>query len=133
MSASATTATPKRRPDAARVQRVADAARKDVATGFETIRSTAAEMGDRMPALMADLKSGASAGARTVEAWPESTRRMVAAASIGLGAGLILTGAPRLMFGVALLPALAVAFTRLREDGDWTPVISTSSGSLTGN
>lgn len=119
MSAS-TTASPKRRPEAARVQRVADAARKDVATGFETIRTTASEMGDRMPAMMADLKSSATAGARTVESWPESTRRMVAAASIGLGAGLIITGAPRLMFGLALVPALAVAFTRLREDGDAT-------------
>ena len=120
MSASTTATTPKRRPDAASVQRVAEAARKDVATGFETIRSTAADVGDRMPALMADLRSSATAGTRTVEAWPESTRRMVAAASIGLGAGLILTGAPRLMLGVALLPALVVAFTGLREDAGGT-------------
>ncbi len=120
MSASPTTAAPKRRADAARVQRAAEAARKDVVTGLETLRTTAAEVGDRMPALVADLRSGATAGARTVEAWPESTRRMVAAASIGLGAGFILTGAPRLMLGVALLPALAVAFTRLREDSDGT-------------
>lgn len=116
MSASATTAPSSRRADAARVQRVAEAARKDVATGFETIRATAAEVGDRMPGLMADLRSGANAGARTVESWPESTRRMVAAASIGLGAGLIVTGAPRLLLGVALLPALAVAFAGLREE-----------------
>ena len=112
----ASTATPTRSTTSPRETANEDAPR-DVTARFESIRSTAGEVGDRVPGLIDGVRTGAASGMRKVNAWPEQTQRLVAAVSIGLGAGLALAGAPRLVLGVALLPAIAVATTGMRRNG----------------
>lgn len=116
MSASTQTSTASRHAESPRVQRVQMDARREVAATMATLRSTASEAGSRMPELIEGVRAGALDGARTVETWPEPTRRLVAAFSIGLGAGLTIAGAPRVLIGGALLPALAVAATAMRGE-----------------
>ena len=111
---SASTVTPNHPTTARRIETAAEGTRKDITATFESIRSTAGDVGDRVPGLVDGVRNGAAAGAREIDRWPEQTRRLVAAASIGLGAGLAIAGAPRLVLGVALLPAIAVAATGMR-------------------
>ena len=114
---SATTVTPNHRTTAPRIETAAEDTRKDITATFESIRSTAGDVGDRVPGLVDGVRYRAAAGAREIDGWPEQTRRLVAAASIGLGAGLAIAGAPRLLLGAALVPAIAVAVTGLRRAG----------------
>jgi hypothetical protein len=115
MAGSSTTATATRehRPDG---EAGATQARRDVAATFDTIRSKVGDVGDRMPAVIDGVGAGAADGARMVEAWPEAIRRTVAAFSLGLGVGLTVAGAPRLLVGGALLPAVAVAATGMQRE-----------------
>lgn len=103
--------------DAATPESRLDGARRDVATGLETIRSTAGDVGDRVPGLVGGIRSSAAAGTREIEALPEPTRNLIAALSIGLGAGLAIAGAPRLLLGAAFIPAITVALTGMRRTG----------------
>ena len=112
---SASTATPTR--PTSRNESAAEGNRSDITAGLEAIRSTAGDVGERVPGLVDGVRSAAAAGAREVDRWPEPTRRLVAAASLGLGAGLAIAGAPRLVLGVALLPAIAVAATGMARNG----------------
>ncbi len=114
---SATTATPSHRTTSPRIEKVAEGTRKDITATFESIRSTAGDVGDRVPGLVDGVRNRAAAGAREIDGWPEQTRRLVAAASIGLGAGLAIAGAPRLLLGAALVPAILVAVTGMRRAG----------------
>ena len=116
MSAS-TTATATGRPpvhdhddnedDAATLRGSAADAGREVGATVDTVRAAAGNVGERIPDLIRTVRSGASDGARTIQAWPEPTQRLVAAFSLGLCTGLLLAGAPRLLVGAALLPALA--------------------------
>ena len=114
MAVSTETATPSRPHRQADFETAAVNARKEVAATFDTIRSTAGEISGRMPAAIDGVRAGAAEGARTVESWPEATRRTVAAFSVGLGVGLTVAGAPRLLVGGALLPAIAIAATGMQ-------------------
>jgi len=114
---SATTVTPNHRTTAPRIKTAVEDARKDVTTTFESIRSMAGDVGDRVPGLVDDVRTRAAVGAREIDGWPEPTRRLVAAASIGLGAGLAIAGAPRLLVGAGLVPAIVVAVTGMRRAG----------------
>jgi hypothetical protein len=114
---SATTIPANRRTSAPRIKTAAEDTRKDIAATFESIRSTAGDFGERVPGLVDGVRNRAAAGAREIDGWPEQTRRLVAAASIGLGAGLAIGGAPRLLLGAALVPALVVAVTGMRRAG----------------
>jgi hypothetical protein len=87
---------------------------------IETIRATAEDLGERAPEVIDNVRAGALEGARTIGAWPEPTRRVVAAFSVGLGAGLAIAGAPRLFVASALVPAIVVAVTAMREDAERT-------------
>ena len=78
------------------------------------MRSTAGNVGDRLPDVIESVKASATEGARTVRQWPESTQRLAAAFSLGLGVGLTIAGAPRLLVAGSLVPAIAVAATIAR-------------------
>lgn len=114
---SATTVTPNHRTTARRIETAAEDTRKSVTATFESIRTAAGDVGDRVPGLVEDVRNRAATGAREIDGWPEQTRRLVAAASIGLGAGLAIAGAPRLLLGAALVPAIVVAVTGMRRAG----------------
>jgi hypothetical protein len=94
---------------------VADA-RSGLADTMDAVRSTAGTVGDRLPDVIETVKASASEGARTVQAWPEPTQRLAAAFSLGLGVGLTLAGAPRLLVAGSLVPAIAVAATVLARE-----------------
>lgn len=114
---SANTVTPNQPTTSRRIETAAEDTRRDITARFESIRSTAGDVGDRVPGLVDGVRNGAAAGAREIDGWSEQTRRLVAAASIGLGAGLAIAGAPRLVLGVALLPAIAVAVIGISRNG----------------
>jgi hypothetical protein len=106
---SASTASPTLPTPPPRIDTSAEGTGRDITARFESIRSTAGDVGDRVPGLIDGVRNRAASGAREIDGWPEQTRRLVAAVSIGLGAGLTIAGAPRLVLGVAFLPAIAVA------------------------
>ena len=95
-----------------RVQELAASAR-DLAGQIE---DGSARIVDRVPEAVESVRSSAMDAARTVEAMPEPTRRILATLSLGLGAGLYLAGAPRLLTLIALGPALVVGATWLARD-----------------
>ena len=103
-------------PDAdtyeSRVHELAASAR-DLASQIE---DGSARIVDRVPEAVEAVRSGAMDAAKTVEAMPEPTRRILATLSLGLGAGLYLAGAPRLLTLIALSPALVVGGTWLARD-----------------
>ena len=105
-----------RKPDPdtyeSRVQELAASAR-DLASQIE---DGSARLVDRVPAAVDAVRASAVDTARTVEAMPEPTRLMLASLSVGLGAGLFLAGAPRLLTLIAFAPAIAVAGTWMARD-----------------
>ena len=82
-----------------------------VAGAVGTVRSTAEDVGSRMPEVIDTVREGAMEGARTIQAMPDPTQRLVAAFSLGLGVGLSVAGAPRLLVAAAMTPAIVVAAT----------------------
>jgi hypothetical protein len=88
---------------------LAEDARREAAAGLEAFRTAAADAGQRVPELVAAVRDGTTDSVRAVGTWPESTQRLVAVFSVGLGLGLMVAGAPRLLVGGALAPAIAVA------------------------
>ena len=71
---------------------------------------------DRMPEAMESARASALDAARTVDAMPEQTRLVLAALSLGVGAGLYLAGAPRLVTLIAFAPAAVVAGTWMARE-----------------
>jgi hypothetical protein len=88
---------------------LAERARREGAAGLETVRAAAAEAGQRVPEIVSAVRDGTAESVRTVGTWPEATQRLFAVFSVGLGLGLMIAGAPRLLVGGALAPAIAVA------------------------
>jgi hypothetical protein len=93
----------------AEAREAADDARSSLADTMDAVRSTAGSVGDRLPEVIDTVKTSATDGARAVQSWPDSTQRLAAAFSLGLGVGLTLAGAPRLLIAGALVPAVVVA------------------------
>lgn len=77
------------------------------------VRTTVDEASDRLPEAIDTVRMGAIDGARTIQAMPDPTQRLVAAFSLGLGLGLSIAGAPRLVVAATLAPAMVVAATIL--------------------
>jgi hypothetical protein len=86
------------------------------------VEDSSARLVDRVPEAVEAVRDGAREAARTVEAMPDPTRRLLATLSIGLGAGLYLAGAPRLLTLLAFAPALVVAGTWMARDSSRPPV-----------
>jgi hypothetical protein len=91
------------------------------ADAIDAIRSTAGGVGERLPQVIDAVRVGASESTRTVQSWPQPAQRLLAAFSLGLGVGLTLGGAPRLLVTGALLPALAVAAVTASQDVSRVP------------
>ena len=64
---SATTATPSHRTTSPRIEKAAEGTRKDITATFESIRSTAGDVGDRVPGLVDGARTRAAAGAREID------------------------------------------------------------------
>jgi methyl-accepting chemotaxis protein len=84
-----------------------------VKTGVDSVVSGASQVAERLPDLAGEARSGAASTAQTFEAMSDPTLQVVAAASLGFGTALFLTGAPRLITFVALAPAIFAAGTMI--------------------
>jgi hypothetical protein len=69
------------------------------------VRSGVALLLTRMPATMRATRVRAHGTTTALQTLPDPTLRWLAATSVGLGAGLHLAGAPRLVTAVGLAPA----------------------------
>ena len=94
---------------------VADAGER-VSGAIDVVRSTADQVGDRLPDVIDTVRGGAVEGTRTIQAMPDATQRLLAAFSLGLGVGLSVAGAPRLVVLATLAPAMVVAGTMLARE-----------------
>ncbi len=103
-------------PDTAGAPAMAAGGRREAEAGIDTIRAAAADLGERMPELFDTVRTGAADGARAIQAWPEPNQRLLAVFSAGVGVGLMIAGAPRLLVAGALLPAFAVAASTMGRE-----------------
>jgi hypothetical protein len=85
------------------------------------LRATADQVGQRVPAIAQTVRIGALDGAHTIQAMPDTSQRMLAAFSLGLGVGLSIAGAPRLLVAATLVPAMVVVATIVGRDGSTLP------------
>lgn len=90
--------------DAARdaVEEIADATRSRV----DQIRGALEGAVEHVPEVIEGARTGAEQTAGKLQALPAANLRLLAAASVGLAAGLHLAGAPRLVTLAAIAPAL---------------------------
>jgi hypothetical protein len=82
------------------VRRISDA--------IELARRGAITVIERVPGTVRATRAGAHGMTTALQTLPDSTLRWIAATSVGLGAGLRLAGAPRLVSAAGAAPALIV-------------------------
>ena len=85
-----------------------DDARAGLGETVEAVRATADSVGERVPEAIETVRANARQGLDTMRSWPEPTRKLAATFSVGLGIGLAVAGAPRLVVAVSLVPAIIV-------------------------
>ena len=95
--------------DAAAERTLASDAAHRVSDAVGALRATANQVGDRIPVVIDTVRDGAVESARTIKALPEPRQRHLAAFSLGLGLGLLISGAPRVIVAATLAPAMFVA------------------------
>ena len=106
-----TSAEPQRRPPptlvpvVGRRTRIRSAARR-ASGAIETAGTRAAPLIARASRTMTATRDGARGSTRALQELPDSTLRWLAAASVGLGAGLYLAGAPRVISAAGVSPAV---------------------------
>lgn len=110
--------------DAAGHVRAAAASAADAAPEvISKLRSGVDEVADRLPDALDAARTGAVATADSLRQMPEPQLRVLAALSVGMGVGLYVAGAPRLVTMAAFAPALLAGITvalnqpRLRATG----------------
>ncbi len=83
----------------------------------DVVRATADRAGEQIPPIVEGVRDGALEGARTIQALPDPSQRLLAAFSLGLGVGLSIAGAPRLVVAATVAPAILVAATIVVREG----------------
>jgi hypothetical protein len=103
-------------------------ARRQIAGGASAARAGARALLDRLPGTVRATRVGANGATSALQALPDSTLRWLAAGSVGMGAGLFLAGAPRVVVAAGVVPALAMGAAALArpshpvEKADVTPL-----------
>jgi hypothetical protein len=80
------------------------------------LRATADRVSDLIPVVAEAVRDGARESARTIKAMPDAGQWLVAAFSAGLGVGLSVSGAPRIVVAATLVPAVFVASTIISRE-----------------
>ena len=80
------------------------------------IRGGVDGVAERIPDALEAARTGATATADSLREMPQPTLRVLAALSIGMGLGLFLAGAPRLVTAAAFTPALLAGLTVLANE-----------------
>ncbi|MGD0018633.1 MAG: hypothetical protein ABSD62_05210 [Candidatus Limnocylindrales bacterium] len=100
-----------------RVRSAIDQARTEVSEAIGHVpeiagqaRDRAEHVADRLPGAFDSIRSGAESTVTRLQTMPDSALRLLAAASLGLGAGLRLAGAPRLVTLAGFAPASILGF-----------------------
>src|SRR5512140_24849 len=75
---------------------------------FSAARSSLSTLVGRIPGALGATTAGAREAARALQALPDPTLRWLAAGSVGLGAGLFITGKPRFVVAAGVAPAIAL-------------------------
>ena len=88
---------------------LATKAQDGVAAALAGARATADEVGARLPGIASAGAEGAAESVRMLQELPDPRLALLGAFSLGVGAGLWMAGAPRLITLAALSPALLVA------------------------
>ncbi len=88
------------------------------------MRDTAERAAARLPEVAANAQVAARDTQRALETMPSQALVVGTTFSLGLAAGLFIGGANRLLVGLALAPAGAMAMTMLGRDDDSTSVAS---------
>ena len=97
----------RRRPD-----RLASAMRHLAGTA-SAARARGGVILDRLPGTVRATRGGANGATGALQTLPDSTLRWLAAGSVGVGAGLFLAGAPRVVIAAGIAPALAMGAAAL--------------------
>jgi hypothetical protein len=82
-----------------------------------------------VPGTIQATLAGAHGTTSALRALPDPTLRWLAAGSVGLGAGLSLAGAPRLVVAAGVAPALIVGAAMALRQGE--PVVSRGDVTVT--
>jgi hypothetical protein len=90
------------------------------------VRTTAERAAARLPEVAANAQVAARDTQRTLETMPSQALVVGTSFSLGLAAGLFIGGANRLLVGLALAPAGAMAMTILGRESD-TPSAVTAA------
>ena len=88
-------------------------AMRRVSGAASAVRAGAGMLLDRVPGTVRATRVGASDATSALQTLPDSTLRWLAAGSVGLGAGLFLAGAPRVVIAAGVAPALAMGAAAL--------------------
>jgi hypothetical protein len=80
-----------------------------VSGSIKVARDGVASLVAHAPRIVDATRSGARATTRALQTLPDATLRPLAASSIGLGAGLYVSGKRRLAFVAGVAPAVAMA------------------------
>jgi hypothetical protein len=89
-------------------------------------RRRAGEVADRLPGAFSHVRAGAENAVTRLQTLPDSGLRLLAAVSLGLGAGLRLAGAPRLVTLTALAPASVLGFAIVSRPSKTLPELHPS-------
>ena len=97
-----------------------DAGGGGIDQALSTAQDTARRVAEGMPGAISQAQTAVADTARALDELPNQALLIGTSFSIGLGAGLLLSGANRLLVLLALTPAAAMAATLLgREQGSW--------------
>ena len=88
-------------------------ARRHIAGAASAARAGTRALLDRLPGTVRATRVGANGATSALQALPDSTLRWLAAGSVGVGAGLFLAGAPRVVIAAGVAPALAMGAAAL--------------------
>jgi hypothetical protein len=111
-----TTATPKRNGKTNGGAHPVDAVISNAQGAAEIARQTAERAAARMPEVVAGAQVAARDTQRKLDAMDDQTLLAGTSFSLGLGIGLFVSGAHRLLVAVALVPAGAMALTLLGRE-----------------
>jgi hypothetical protein len=97
----------------------ASKAQDGAAAALAGARATADEVGTRLPGIASAGAEGAAESVRMLQELSDPRLKLLIAFSLGVGAGLWMAGAPRLVTLAALSPALVigVAIASRKQDG----------------
>jgi len=94
----------------ARVRETASAAVASVPKAVDNVLHRAGQVGDRLPSTFSQVRAGAEGTVTNLQSVPDSGLRLMAAVTVGFGAGLRLAGKNRLAALVGFVPASLFGF-----------------------